>query len=82
MKRVDLAKVRHSRADGRLMASSFDLSMCDQCDGAHIDFQDASGNVFATAIIPPELFIGVAAKLCEFSEFVKKSWGGPDGRQS
>lgn len=60
--------VNRSRTDGRLMASSFELSYCPGCDGAHFDLRDKNGDVFATAIIPSEAFLAVAAKFCAFDE--------------
>jgi hypothetical protein len=70
MSRVDLSKVKHTRRDGRLLATSFNVSVCSECDAAHFDLMDPDGNVFATALIPPDHFLQVAAKFCEFSEFM------------
>lgn len=70
MKRVDLSTVNHSPHDGRLLADSFDISMCGECTGAHVDLIGPDGTVFATATIGPEMFRGIAAKFCEFEEYV------------
>ncbi|MHC2250963.1 hypothetical protein ACVILK_000655 [Bradyrhizobium embrapense] len=55
---------RHSAGvstDGRLIATSFNLSVCDHCDSAHFDLLDPEGRTFSTATIAPEDFRKVAA---------------------
>lgn len=81
MKRVDLSNVKHRPEDGRLMATSFELHVCDSCESAHLDFKDADGNIFATALIPPDHFRPVGAKFIEFAGYADRL-GHPAARTS
>jgi hypothetical protein len=47
--------------DGRLIASAFDITLCDTCDSGHFNLSDEQDRVFATAAIPPEHFRNMAA---------------------
>lgn len=48
----DLSNVFRSATDGRLMATTYEVSLCETCDGAHFDFKDQKGAIFCSALIP------------------------------
>lgn len=67
-KRVDLSTVVHT-LDGRLLATS--------CDSAHFDLLGPNDEIFATMLVPSEMFLEVASRLCEFNEHVRAKLGLP-----
>lgn len=65
-KHMDMAGVRVSEHDGRLMANSFNISICTSCDAAHFDCLAEDGTtVFTSAVIGPEAFRSMAAWFTE-----------------
>lgn len=57
-------------ADGRLLATSFEMSVCETCDSVHIDLQGKDGEVFCSAIIAPESVREMGAYLIELANHI------------
>lgn len=65
----DLKNVRRRKGDAQLMATSYVVSLCDECDGIHIDLMDQAGEPFAAAVFPTEQIPELVERLLEFGEY-------------